>query len=129
MLLALWGHATLKGHRTSLSSLIARPLFLVSVKRIQPTAVPMAITRDYSNPIATTTCLAFDLTAGEDGPRLGTMSKRGRSTIQTPHYFALSSRGAVPHISQDMMRDHTATMGIYSALEDCELSSWTSTLS
>lgn len=84
------------------------------------TALPMAATRDYANPTATTTCLAFDLTAGEDGPRLGTMSMRGRSTVQTPHYFALSSRGAVPHISQDMMRDHTAIMGIYSALEDCE---------
>lgn len=85
--------------------------------------MPMAGTRDYSNPTATTKCLAFGLTAGEDGPRLGTMSMRGRSTIQTPHCFALSSRGAVPHISQDMMRDHMATLGIYSALEDCELSS------
>jgi hypothetical protein len=126
MFLALRGHATFKGYRTSLCSQIAQPLFLAFGKRIQVTAVPMAATRDYANPTATTTCLAFDLTAGEDGPRLGTMSMRGRSTVQTPHYFALSSRGAVPHISQDMMHDHTAIMSIYCALEDCEPLSWIS---
>ena len=108
----LRGHATFRVHRVSLSS-----------QGIRAAAVPMAATRHYSKPTATTTCLAFDLIAVEDGPRLGTMSMHGRDTIQTPHYFALSSRGAVPHISQDMMRDHTAITGIYSALEDCELSS------
>lgn len=120
MLLARWRHATFRGYRTSLCSQVPQPLVLVFGKRKQGAAVPMAPPRDYSNSTTITRCLAFDPTTGEDGPRLGTLSMRGRSTVQTPHYLALSSRGAVPHISQDMMQDHTAIMGIYSALEDCE---------
>ncbi len=67
--------------------------------------------------------LTFDLRAQDPSvsePRLGTLSLRGRKTIDTPHYVALSSRGAVPHLTQDMMRDNTAISGIYAALEDCE---------
>jgi queuine tRNA-ribosyltransferase subunit QTRTD1 len=55
------------------------------------------------------------------GPRLGTVALKNRATLQTPHYIALSSRGAVPHISQDVMRKHTNVKGIHVALEDCEL--------
>lgn len=57
------------------------------------------------------------------GPRLGTIAFRGRAPLQTPHYIALSSRGAVPHLSQDVMRKHTNIKGVHVALEDCELAS------
>ena len=60
------------------------------------------------------------LVSGDNELRLGTLSCHGRVAIQTPHYVAITSRGAVPHLSQDMMRDNTAIKGIYVALEDCE---------
>ena len=52
--------------------------------------------------------------------RLGRLRFPGRSAIDTPHYVAVSSRGAVPHLSQDMMRDNGSFKGIYAALEDCK---------
>lgn len=67
--------------------------------------------------------LTFDLRAydsNDSGLRIGTLSVDGRRTIDTPHYVALSSRGTVPHLTQDMMRDNSAITGIYAALEDCE---------
>lgn len=69
--------------------------------------------------------VGFTLTSkasDEYGPRSGVLSVQGRDQIKTPHYIATSSRGAVPHVSQDMMRSHTAIKGIYTALEDCEYS-------
>lgn len=54
------------------------------------------------------------------GQRLGKFSSLGRREINTPHYFASSSRGCVPHLTQDMARDRTGIKGIYTALEDCE---------
>lgn len=38
----------------------------------------------------------------------------------TPHYIPASSRGAVPHITQDNMRSHTSLASMYAALEDCK---------
>ena len=52
--------------------------------------------------------------------RLGRLTVPHRSPIETPHYVAITSRGAVPHISQDLMRQHTGVQGVYVALEDCE---------
>ncbi|KAL8849584.1 MAG: hypothetical protein Q9221_005458 [Calogaya cf. arnoldii] len=52
------------------------------------------------------------------GQRLGLLSLPGRQPINTPYYFAVSSRGCVPHLSQDMMKDNTGIKGIYAALED-----------
>ena len=57
----------------------------------------------------------------KDAPRLGRLTFQGRNPIQTPHYVAVSSRGAVPHLSQDMTRDNTSIRAIYAAVEDCEL--------
>jgi len=54
------------------------------------------------------------------GPRLGSIALKGRIPMQTPHYIALSSRGAVPHLSQDIMKKHTSITGVHVALEDCE---------
>lgn len=67
--------------------------------------------------------VSFDFASIESedsGPRLGRLSFQGRKTIDTPHYLALSSRGTIPHLSQDMVRDNTAIGSLYVALEDCE---------
>ncbi|KAI9822622.1 MAG: hypothetical protein M1827_000341 [Pycnora praestabilis] len=57
---------------------------------------------------------------GVDGmyPRLGRLAFPRRTTVETPHYLAITSRGAVPHISPDMMKAHTNIKGVYIALED-----------
>ena len=52
--------------------------------------------------------------------RLGKLLRIGRRGVETPNYFPLSSRGSVPHLSQDTVRDHTAITGIHTALEDCK---------
>lgn len=52
--------------------------------------------------------------------RLGELVLADRQKVQTPNYFPLTSRGSIPHLSQDMMRDHVTVAGIYTALEDCE---------
>lgn len=54
-------------------------------------------------------------------PRMGHFSFPGRHTFETPHYIAISSRGAVPHLSQDTMKDSTSIKGIYAGLEDCKI--------
>lgn len=54
------------------------------------------------------------------GPRLGRLSFQGRNSIETPHYLALSSRGVVSHLSQDMVKENTMISGFHTALEDCE---------
>lgn len=55
-----------------------------------------------------------------DHYRLGELALPGHQKVQTPNYFPLTSRGSIPHLSQDMMRDHAPVAGIYTALEDCE---------
>jgi len=54
-------------------------------------------------------------------PRLARLALKGRNAINTPHYVAITSRGVVPHLSQDMVKKHTTLRGAYVALEDCEL--------
>ena len=56
-----------------------------------------------------------------DGARLGTLCFNNRNPIETPHYLAITSRGAVPHLSQDTMRENSEIKGVYVALEDCTL--------
>ena len=56
-----------------------------------------------------------------DATRLGTLHLNDRTPIETPHCIAISSRGVVPHLSQDTMRENTDIKGIYVALEDCTL--------
>lgn len=58
--------------------------------------------------------------SNDNESRRGEIHFPGRKIIETPHYVALSSRGAVPHLSQDVMRDHTSINGLYAALEDCK---------
>lgn len=61
----------------------------------------------------------------QSGARLGSLRLPGRNPIATPHYIANTSRGAVPHIAQDVFTDSTSIKGVYVAVEDCE-KSWRS---
>lgn len=54
------------------------------------------------------------------GPRLGKLIRFGRRAVETPHYVAITSRGVVPHISQDILQKHTMVSSIYLGLEDCK---------
>ena len=53
-------------------------------------------------------------------PRLGRLTVEGRKALQTPYYVPLTSRGALPHITHDTMKDHMSVNSLYISLEDCE---------
>jgi queuine tRNA-ribosyltransferase len=59
-------------------------------------------------------------TAGSSAARLGRLSPPGRRPIDTPHFLANTSRGIVPHITQDTFKRDTNLHGVYVALEDCK---------
>lgn len=52
-------------------------------------------------------------------PRLGTLSLPGREAIEVPNFLGNTSRGVVPHLTQDNFRKSTSLKGVYVALEDC----------
>lgn len=52
--------------------------------------------------------------------RLGRLSIPGRKTIETPNYTAVTSRGAIPHLTPDNVTRHTNLGAAYMALEDCK---------
>ncbi|KAL2863330.1 tRNA-ribosyltransferase family protein [Aspergillus lucknowensis] len=51
-------------------------------------------------------------------PRLGTLAIAGRKSLSTPHYVPLTSRGMVPHLAHDVMRDSTSIGSLFIGLED-----------
>jgi queuine tRNA-ribosyltransferase subunit QTRTD1 len=53
-------------------------------------------------------------------PRLGELRIAERENLNTPNFFAVSSRGVIPHTSPDAISSHTMVGGIHIALEDCE---------
>lgn len=55
------------------------------------------------------------------GPRLGRLSIAGRRTIETPHFLGITSRGVIPHVTQDTFARDTNINGVYVPLEDCRL--------
>jgi len=55
--------------------------------------------------------------------RLGVLQIPNRRRIETPHYIGVTSRGVVPHLSPDNYAQQTNIPGVYTALEDCKLSS------
>jgi len=57
-------------------------------------------------------------TATTHGARLGRLVARNVQ-IDTPAFLAPTSRGVVPHLSHDNLREHTDIRGAYVALEDC----------
>ena len=54
--------------------------------------------------------------------RLGRLALAGRRSIETPNYFAATSRGVVPHMTPDNVNKHLQAGGAYMALEDCRQS-------
>jgi queuine tRNA-ribosyltransferase len=68
----------------------------------------------------------FDVIKTVNRARLGRLSLQGRSAISTPHFLGITSRGVVPHITQDNFASQTDISGVYVALEDCESPSTTS---
>ena len=54
------------------------------------------------------------------GPRLGLLAVLGRKHLETPNFVAITSRGAVPHITPDLISSQTNIGGVHMALEDCE---------
>lgn len=58
-------------------------------------------------------------TTGALAPRLGRLALAGRKNIVTPTFIGNTSRGIVPHISQDNFRKTADINGVYVPLEDC----------
>jgi len=58
-------------------------------------------------------------TAGALAPRLGRLSLAGRKSMLTPDFIGNTSRGVIPHVSQDNFSKHMGMGGVYIALEDC----------
>ncbi|KAK6420560.1 hypothetical protein LTR95_016931 [Oleoguttula sp. CCFEE 5521] len=52
------------------------------------------------------------------GPRRARLALPGRKIIETPHYLGLTSRGVIPHVSQDNFESLMDVSGVYIALED-----------
>jgi queuine tRNA-ribosyltransferase subunit QTRTD1 len=65
--------------------------------------------------------LAFTIETAlqRNGPRLGTLAIRNRTPISTPNHVGITSRGVVPHLSQDNVAKHTKLKSLYFGLEDC----------
>jgi queuine tRNA-ribosyltransferase subunit QTRTD1 len=56
---------------------------------------------------------------GALAPRLGRLSLAGRKKMLTPGFVGNTSRGAIPHVSQDTFRKSVDLDGVYMPLEDC----------
>ena len=54
------------------------------------------------------------------GPRLGRLSIQNRRDLETPNFFAVTSRGVVPHLTPDVISAHAQIGGVHVALEDCK---------
>lgn len=66
-------------------------------------------------------CVFEILSATADGAaaRLGRLALGGRRRLETPGFVAVTSRGAVPHLTPDNLARHTSVDAAYMALEDC----------
>ena len=58
-------------------------------------------------------------TSGARAPRLGRLTLPGRKSILTPGFLGNTSRGVIPHVSQDNFRKSVDLGGVYVAIEDC----------
>lgn len=60
--------------------------------------------------------------AGGDGlvARLGRLVLPQRQAVDTPNYFAVASRGVVPHLTPDTIAKYGGFSGAYIAMEDSE---------
>ena len=68
--------------------------------------------------------MKFDIlkAAAGDGAaaRLGRLAVPQRQAIETPNFFAVTSRGVVPHLTPDTIARYGHFSGAYIALEDCK---------
>lgn len=67
-------------------------------------------------------------TVGALAPRLGRLSVAGRKSMLTPDFIGNTSRGVIPHVSQDNFMQHVDAGGVYMALEDCRTTFFYSSL-
>ncbi|RYP23558.1 hypothetical protein DL765_001072 [Monosporascus sp. GIB2] len=54
----------------------------------------------------------------EGAARVGRLALPKSQPVDTPNFFGLTSRGAVPHVTPDVLAKHTQFAGSYMALED-----------
>lgn len=52
--------------------------------------------------------------------RIGSLNRRGQ-ILETPNFLAITSRGVVPHLTPDVLTQHTQFEGVHMAIEDCRL--------
>lgn len=68
--------------------------------------------------------MRFDIlkTVASDGvtARLGRLALPRREAIDTPNFFAVTSRGVLPHLTPDNVSRYGHFPGVYMAMEDCE---------
>lgn len=68
--------------------------------------------------------MRFDIlkTIASDGvtARLGRLALPRREAIDTPNFFAVTSRGVLPHLTPDNVSRYGHFPGVYMAMEDCE---------
>lgn len=57
---------------------------------------------------------------GGAATRLGRLAFPQRPSIETPNFFAVTSRGTVPHITPDNVAKYGQYGGAYMAFEDCK---------
>ena len=73
-----------------------------------------------------TEMLSFVLRQGEvatTGLRVGQLIVPGRPAIATPNFIASTSRGVIPHVTQDVLSKLTRVPAVYLGLEDCTCAS------
>ena len=51
--------------------------------------------------------------------RVGRLVTANRTPLDTPTFVGVTSRGAVPHLTPDVISKHTDIRAAYMALEDC----------
>lgn len=55
-----------------------------------------------------------------DCARIGRLTIPGRKAMNTPNFFSVTSRGVVPHITPDVLLEHTDIRGVHMGIEDCK---------
>lgn len=56
--------------------------------------------------------------SGVIGPRVGRLAIPERKDLETPNFFAITSRGVTPHMTPDVIAANTQFGGVHIALED-----------